>query len=75
MEQRIAVLEVKFEEMSKKMDAHIMETREENKSLGIKLDSLLTIKNKGVGAFWLASALIGSGIIGMAVSFMQWLRG
>lgn len=74
MEERIAVLEVKFEELSKKFDQHVTETRAENASLETKLDSLLEIKNKGVGAFWLASALMGSGIIGLVVSFMKWLQ-
>jgi hypothetical protein len=29
-----------------------------------KLDELLTLRNKGIGAFWLASALIGTGFVG-----------
>jgi hypothetical protein len=74
-EERIAVLETRFEELSKKFDAHETETRAENALLDHKLDSLLEIKNKGVGAFWLASALMGSGIIGLIVSFVQWMKG
>ena len=40
-----------------------------------KLDDLLGMKNKGVGAFWLASALAGTGIIGACVSLVEWLKG
>ena len=75
MEERLAVLETKFEELSKKFDAHVEDTRSEYRSLETKLDSLLEIKNKGVGAFWLVSALMGSGIIGLFASFFQWMKG
>ena len=39
-----------------------------------KLDDLLALRNKGVGAFWLASALLGSGIVGTIVLFLDWLK-
>lgn len=75
MDERIAVLETKVETLAQKFDDHVTETRAENKALEAKLDSLLTIKNQGVGAFWLASALMGSGIIGLVISFVQWIKG
>ena len=40
-----------------------------------KLDELLGMKNKGVGAFWLASALAGTGIIGACVTLVEWIKG
>lgn len=40
-----------------------------------KLDELLGLKNRGVGAFWLASALAGTGIIGVLVSVVEWIKG
>lgn len=40
-----------------------------------KLDDLLALRNKGLGAFWLASALIGTGIVGSIFTFLMWLRG
>lgn len=36
-----------------------------------KLDDLLALRYKGIGAFWLASSLVGSGIIG----FLYYLFG
>lgn len=49
--------------------------REEQREANRKLDELLTFRNKGVGAFWLASALLGTGIVGSIVTFISWLKG
>lgn len=40
-----------------------------------KLDELLALRYKGVGAFWLASALLGTGIVGSLLTFLTWLKG
>jgi hypothetical protein len=40
-----------------------------------KLDSLLELKQRGVGAFWLASGLFGTGIIGFFYALIDWIRG
>lgn len=34
-------------------------------SIETKLDSLLDLKNKGMGAIWLVSLVIGSGVLGL----------
>jgi len=39
-----------------------------------KLDQLLQLRSKGAGAFWLASALFGTGILGMLVTFVHWMK-
>lgn len=39
-----------------------------------KLDELLHMRSKGMGAFWLASALFGTGIIGAILQFISWLK-
>jgi len=62
--ERIAALEVQM--------VHLMDMVSKQNA---KLDELLGLKNRGVGAFWLASALAGTGIIGMAVSLVEWLKG
>ena len=55
--ERIAVLE------------HKVEAMEENlKGISQKLDTLLELKSKGLGAFWLVGLIFGSGIIGIAVT-------
>lgn len=39
-----------------------------------KLDELLRLRYKGAGAFWLASALIGTGIVGIFAQLMNYIR-
>lgn len=46
--ERIAALEVKVDDFSREL-----------KEQSQKLDDLLALKNKGMGAFWLASTLAG----------------
>jgi hypothetical protein len=40
-----------------------------------KLDELLGLRNKGVGAFWVISAITGTGLIGLLLSILEWLKG
>lgn len=40
-----------------------------------KLDDLLAIRYKGAGAFWLASMLFGTSLIGVMTYFISWLKG
>lgn len=42
---------------------------EELIAINTKLDDLLALKNEGLGAFWLASALVGAG----ALSIVSWV--
>lgn len=62
--ERIAVLETQVKTMSDRFD-----------SFEEKLDEVLELKNKGLGAFWLASALIGSGILSGIFSLISWMKG
>lgn len=43
-------------------------------SMESKLDDLLALKNKGAGVFWLFSAILGSGIIGILIPVIDWFR-
>lgn len=45
------------------------------KAMDEKLDSLLALKYKGVGAFWLASALIGISVTAAFEFVKGWLFG
>ncbi len=58
---RLAALEFKM--------AHMQDNIE---SINEKLDELLTLKNKGIGAFWLASTIVGTGIIGLFTQLYHW---
>lgn len=62
--ERIARLEEKVSELDIKME------RIEN-----KLDELLELKNKGAGAFWLVSLIVGSGIITVLIEGVRWFTG
>jgi hypothetical protein len=45
-----------------RVEERVEELKETVKQLDQKMDSLLEMKNKGVGAFWLATTLIGIAI-------------
>jgi len=74
IEERIAVLETKVESLSASFLKHAEDTRAEAASLETKLDDLLALKNKGMGAVWLITALVGSGILGLISTLVQWAR-
>lgn len=61
--ERIAALEVRVSDVQKKQQ-----------EINDKLDELLAMRNKGIGAFWLASTLLGTGIVGFVVQFIDWWR-
>lgn len=56
----------------------VLENQEEFKSswkkVDEKLDTLLSLKDKGLGAFWLASLLAGTGIVGFLTWFVDILK-
>ena len=60
--ERLAVLEAKVDAMERTIEG-----------MDAKLDELLALRNRGVGAFWLASALTGTGIIGGLSLLWKWL--
>ena len=45
------------------------------KSMDEKLDQLLELKAKGMGAFWFASLIVGTGVAGMFSTFLAWFKG
>ncbi len=47
----------------------------ELKAMDAKLDQLLHLQSKGQGAFWIASALFGTGLIGFGSLILNWFRG
>jgi len=62
--ERITAVEVKVEDLVKKVE-----------TMDHKLDQLLDLKSKGMGAFWLASLILGTGIMGMFASLITWFKG
>lgn len=61
--ERIIALEVRVSEMQK-----------QQQQINDKLDELLALRNKGIGAFWLSSGLLGTGIVGFIVQLIEWIR-
>jgi hypothetical protein len=62
--ERLALLEYKDELREAKLE-----------EIGNKLDELLVLRQKGMGAFWLASSLLGTGIVGAALMLINYFRG
>jgi hypothetical protein len=52
--ERIAILETKYGALDETL-----------KNVEEKLDQLLELKSKGIGAFWLVGLLLGSGLLGI----------
>jgi hypothetical protein len=62
--ERIAVVESRVAQLEQKVD-----------EINSKLDELLALRYKGAGAFWLASALVGTGIVGALFQLLNWIKG
>lgn len=69
--ERITALEVQVYHLTETVNTLLRVTEAQNE----KLDSLLELKAKGMGAIWLASAVLGSGILGGIYLLTSWLRG
>jgi hypothetical protein len=72
--ERIRGVEVEVRELKRSFEEHKTFTTNEFKDLNTKLDELLTLRNKGIGAFWLISSLVGTGIIGLMFQFTSWFK-
>ena len=62
--ERLAVLEHRVEEGNADI-----------KELKVAVQELLQLRSKGTGAFWLASSLLGTGIVGAFVALVDWVKG
>lgn len=61
--ERVAVVETRIEDIGSKLD-----------EIERKLDELLQLKAKGMGAFGLVSLLVGSGLIGLVYTIVQFFN-
>lgn len=68
--ERITALEIQVANLVKVHE----EDSKRRQELTNKLDDLLAMRNKGIGAFWLASTLLGTGIVGFIVQLISWWR-
>lgn len=67
--ERLTKLEVEMAQVLKSQE----EFKASIKSIEDKLDSLIALKQKGAGAFWLASILMGTGIWGFASTLWEFI--
>ena len=72
---RVAVLEYKVNQLTDALTTHSAESKARDDAITTKLDGLLELKSKGMGAFWLASTIVGTGIVGLIVAFANYLKG
>lgn len=72
---RVAVLEYKVNQLTEALTKHATESKARDDDITTKLDGLLELKSKGMGAFWLASTIVGTGIVGMIVAFANYMKG
>ena len=63
VEERLAILETKVTAMI-----------ETNQELNKKIELLLELRHKGVGAFWVASGLFGTTVMGVFFALVHWLK-
>lgn len=61
--ERVAILESQVSHLSKVNDEILEHTRE-----------LIGLRDKGIGAFWLASSLVGTGIAGFITIVLGWFK-
>lgn len=71
--ERITAVEVQVKELKDQFLDHKNRTEKNFESVNEKLDELLTLRSKGVGAFWLASTVLGTGIVGGLAALFNWL--
>ena len=69
MPERMATVEAEVREVRK----HQASFERKQDAMDAKLDDLLALRHKGIGAFWLASMLTGTGIIGGASLLWDWI--
>lgn len=56
-----------------RVEEQVNELRDKVDSMEGKLDELLALRYKGAGAFWLAAALLGTGIIGSITQILHYI--
>lgn len=56
------------------LEVEVKQLKEDVQSMNGKLDDLLALRNKGAGAFWLASALFGTTLIGVVAVILNWIK-
>lgn len=69
--ERITALEIQVGYMAQELEKAVEKMSENNE----KLEELVSLKNRGMGAFWLASTVLGAGVVGILMQLFSWFRG
>lgn len=67
--ERLTKLETEMSQLLSNQQERKIETREIND----KLDDILALRDKGLGAFWLATSLAGVGGVSLLFQLLGWL--
>lgn len=68
--ERIAAMEVEVKELKAELREHKDQTTESFKEINQKLDTLLSIRNKGAGIVWFLGGL--TGLASLIYNFLHW---
>jgi hypothetical protein len=71
--ERLARMEVEVTELRKSLDEHKDQTKKNFDAITEKLDTLLALRNKGAGVFWVLSTVFTGGVITGLISFFHHL--
>ncbi len=73
--ERLTALEVQVTTLQEDFKALAETSEKRHKGMDDKLDQLLSLRDKGLGVFWLASTLTGVGILGFIGQVFDWWKG
>ena len=72
--ERLMRLETQLSQISEDIKKYVEADLAAHNELCDKVDGLLALKEKGMGALWLASAILGTGLLGIAYACINWLK-
>lgn len=73
--ERMARIEKDVEQLKIRAEENKVENDKQFAEVNEKLDNLLALRDKGVGVFWLASIIFGTGIAGAFLALFNWIVG
>lgn len=56
------------------LETKVADLRDDQQKIIEKLDELLALKNRGLGAFWFVSAIFGTSLLGAMTLVLQWIK-
>jgi hypothetical protein len=68
-------MSTQYGERIAKLEERVHGLAKQQTEMNAKLDELLVLRNKGMGAFWLASIIVGTGLVGFVMQAIGWIRG